>query len=166
KDRTIRLLDLTTRESRPLEGHEGPVTSMAGSPDGRLLVSGSFDRTLQIWDLDRGQERTLARLDAPVLELAFLPDDRTLIAALWNGAVHALRADREGPGTLVGDDRLLGGPIRGYDPTTYHALACSSDGRLLVFAREVGVAVVDAVTMGEPPKFPPQASTFAERTLP
>src|SRR5262249_13125798 len=38
------------------------------------------------------------------------------------------------------------------DPTTYHALACSSDGKLLVFAREDGVAVVDP-------------STFAERTL-
>ena len=30
--------------------HNGIVTSMAFSPDGQRIVSGSFDKTVKIWD--------------------------------------------------------------------------------------------------------------------
>ena len=39
-----------------LTGHSNWVTSVAYSPDGRHIVSGSNDRTVKIWDAQSGEE--------------------------------------------------------------------------------------------------------------
>jgi WD40 repeat protein len=39
-----------------IHGHTGPVDAVAVTPDGRHVVSGSFDRTLRVWDLEDGKE--------------------------------------------------------------------------------------------------------------
>ena len=54
QDKIIQLWDVqthTVRRSRPLEGHTSWVWSVAFSPDGRTLVSGSGDGTLLLWEL-------------------------------------------------------------------------------------------------------------------
>jgi WD40 repeat protein len=48
----VRLWDATKGELlHTLRGHTGLVSSLAFSPDGRSLVSGSRDRTVKVWGL-------------------------------------------------------------------------------------------------------------------
>ena len=39
-----------------LTGHSEPVLSVAYSPDGKHIVSGSCDRTVKIWDAQSGKK--------------------------------------------------------------------------------------------------------------
>ena len=47
---------LFTKNQRTLKGHTGAVWSVAFSPDGKRIVSGSEDKTLKVWDATTGQE--------------------------------------------------------------------------------------------------------------
>lgn len=52
QDHTVRLWDVATGKERArLAGHSSGVSSLAFSPDGKRLVSGSEDSTALVWDL-------------------------------------------------------------------------------------------------------------------
>jgi hypothetical protein len=69
-DTTLRLWDAATGQGNgqllllpigpPLQGHTNWVVSVAFSPDGRRLVSGSWDTTLRLWDATGATEVRLA----------------------------------------------------------------------------------------------------------
>ena len=62
-----------------LEGHQNWVCSIAFSPDGKQLASGSADRTLRLWDVETGE--CLQILEGHrnwVMSVAFSPDGKQL----------------------------------------------------------------------------------------
>ena len=47
---------LVDEQECTLTGHSEPVFSVAYSPDGKHIVSGSRDNTVKIWDAQSGEE--------------------------------------------------------------------------------------------------------------
>jgi WD40 repeat protein len=62
-----------------LVGHQQPVSSIAFSPDGRQLVSSSFDKTIKVWDTKNGKcLKTLLGHHNRIWTVAFHPNGRTI----------------------------------------------------------------------------------------
>ncbi|KAH7925654.1 hypothetical protein BV22DRAFT_991133, partial [Leucogyrophana mollusca] len=66
-----------------LKGHTQPVQSVAYTPDGRFIVSGSEDKDIRIWDVGTGETvgAPLAPSDQGVWELAISPDGKKIVSA-------------------------------------------------------------------------------------
>ena len=109
------------------QAHTDTVSTLAFSPDERLLATGSWDGTIKVWDLERG---TLSGGQVTLLwtswqtdsiqGLAFAPDGRVL-ASGGDGAIVQLWDATSGTNL-----QMLLGP-----PSPVYTVAWSPDGSLL-----------------------------------
>jgi WD40 repeat protein len=82
----------TGKELRAFKGHEGWVVSVAFSPDGAHVLTGSTDKTSRLWDIETGKElRDFKGHEGTVDSVAFSPDGAHMLtgsldktARLWD----------------------------------------------------------------------------------
>ena len=71
-----------------LLGHESWIYSLAFSPDGTRIVSGSTDNTIKIWDAESGNElRTLKGHEGWVGAVAFSPDGKRIVSGSQDNTI-------------------------------------------------------------------------------
>ena len=82
----------TDRHLRTLEGHTESVYTIAFSPDGKTLASGSYDETVRLWDVNTGELlKTFEGHESSVESVAFSPDGKTLASSGswdWDGVIQ------------------------------------------------------------------------------
>ncbi|KAJ5898218.1 hypothetical protein N7504_008506 [Penicillium tannophilum] len=87
-----------------LEGHSGSVRSVAFSPKGRLLASGSRDQAVRLWDPMTGAlQQTLEGHSDSVVSVAFAPDGQLLASGsedktvrIWDPVAGVLQQTLKG----------------------------------------------------------------------
>ncbi|KAG9093920.1 hypothetical protein FS749_013496 [Ceratobasidium sp. UAMH 11750] len=85
---------------QPLQGHTDEINSVAYSPDGAYIASGSDDGTVLIWDAHTGQTmgRPFGSPGSGVSSVAFSPDCAYLVSGSWDNAIRVwcMHAGQEG----------------------------------------------------------------------
>ncbi len=137
KQGEIRLWDMASREpsGQPLEGHTNFVKALVFSPDGRTLVSGSWDGSLIFWDVASREP-----MGPPLTGHRGLGSERRLQSRRQDAGLGGVRAAWRAwsPIASKGEIRFwnvdtreaLGAPLRAHDHYVVK-VAFSPDGKIL-----------------------------------
>ncbi|KAJ3725084.1 quinon protein alcohol dehydrogenase-like superfamily, partial [Lentinula guzmanii] len=107
-----------------LRGHTSHIAEVAFSPDGRRIVSGSYDSSTRIWNADTGEAigDPLQGHSHFVTSVAFSPDGKRVVSGSADQSVRIWNADT---GEAIGD------PLQGHI-NSVTSVALSPDGKRVV----------------------------------
>ena len=108
----------------PLQGHTSSVNSVAFSPDGRHIVSGSNDHIVRVWDAQTGGQvgNPLQVHTEEVSSVAFSPDGRHIVSGSDDQTIQICHAQMGGQIGVNGPTGVKFPPIT-FSSLTTHALS-------------------------------------------
>ncbi|MEU1729411.1 WD40 repeat domain-containing protein [Nonomuraea sp. NPDC005692] len=143
------MASLLSRPQRAvLSGHADIVTSVAASPDGTRIASGSADETVRIWDARTGQpiSEPLTGHTGDVQSVVFSPDGTRLASGSNDETVRIWDARTGQP---------IGRPLTGhtewvtsvaYSPDGARLASASGDGTVRIWDARIGNPIGKALT--------------------
>lgn len=118
-----------------LSGHGSDVVSVAFSPDGKRILSGSLDGTLKIWNAGTGEETTTLRgHKGPVNCTTFSPDSKLVISGSRDRTVKVWNA-------TTGEEK-----ITGMHPDSVLTVAFAPNGKWFASGSRTLLKIWDART--------------------
>ena len=110
------------RKIYTLQGHSNYVYSIAFSPDGKSILSGSHDKTIKLWDVTtRAQILTIQAHSSWVHSVTFTPDGKTLASGSDDNTIKLWDVTT---GAQIRTIQAHSGSVR--------SVAFSPDGKILV----------------------------------
>ncbi|KAF9144463.1 hypothetical protein BGX30_012670 [Mortierella sp. GBA39] len=132
----------TWTRTRKLQGHERGVFSLAFSPSGHQLLSGSYGTTVQVWNIETGLSDFVFQGQAHTTWtriVAFSPCGNQIASAIGHNSVRLWDART---GAVVFD--LTTGPVSGvsYSPDGERMATGGKDGSIRIFDTQTGLLIV------------------------
>ena len=126
-----------------LEGHRSGVDSVAFSPNGQRIVSGSEDSMLRLWDAQTGAAigQPLKGHVTRVSSVAFSPDGQRIVSGSFDSTLRLWDAQTGAP---------IGQPLKGhvaqvysvaFSPNGQRVVSGSGDGTLRLWDAQTGAAI-------------------------
>jgi WD40 repeat protein/serine/threonine protein kinase len=134
----VRIWDLA-REGHDglLEGHKGIIRNVCFSPDGKQLISASFDETVKIWDVAAAKEIYTFHDETAVFSAAFSPDGLRIASGSLDNTVK-LWAPAGKTARTIGQER----PV--------NSVEFSPDGRRVACVlQNKGTIIISDITSGK-----------------
>jgi WD40 repeat protein len=95
------------QERNRLEGHSDGVLSVAFSPNGKTIATGSSDGTAKLWNLEGQKLKTLSGHCNCVSSIAFSPDSKILATGSDDGTVKLWNLEGQELKTLSGHSDIV-----------------------------------------------------------